>query len=83
MIANNLGKNNPILMIKLSFCRELKGLFSTSIIIKIELLFAAIFNYKQYCILCKIIIYLIVNISANNKSIFVIVDVLDSPFNYL
>ena len=55
LTVNNLVNNYSILVINHSFCRELRGLSSTSIIIKIELLFAEIFNCKKYYLLYKII----------------------------
>src|SRR5579871_1245294 len=83
LTANNLVNNYSILVIKYLFYRQLRGLSSTSIIIKIELLLAEIFRFKANYIYYKYYLFLTFNNSANNSSIFIIIDVLDSPLNYL
>src|SRR5579871_2153314 len=83
LTANNLVNNYSILVIKYLFYRQLRGLSSTSIIMKIKLLLAEIFRFKANYIYYKYYLFLTFSNSTNNSSIFIIMDVLDSPLNYL
>src|SRR5579871_5245817 len=83
LTANNLVNNYSILVIKYLFYRQLRGLSSTSIIMKIKLLLAEIFRFKPNYIYYKYYLSLTLNNSANNSLIFIIIDVLDSSLNYL